>query len=66
MTEPKAFMLENVEGLLKHDKGNTFNIIAKTLDELGYHVVGVDVEDSLLSSVKSKLGRPATILNSSK
>lgn len=44
MTKPKAFLLENVEGLLKHDKGNTFNVIAKTLDELGYYVVGVDIE----------------------
>ncbi len=42
-THPRAFMLENVEGLLKHEKGNTFRIIAKTLDELGYKIVGVDV-----------------------
>lgn len=48
-TTPKAFLLENVEGLLKHDKGNTFNVIAKTLDELGYHVVGVDIKESLVS-----------------
>lgn len=47
-TKPRAFMLENVEGLLKHNKGNTFQVIAKTLDELGYHIVGVDTEDSLL------------------
>ena len=46
LTNPKAFMLENVEGLLKHDKGKTFHIIAKTLDELGYHVVGVDTHTS--------------------
>ena len=48
MTKPKAFLLENVEGLLRHDKGNTFQVIAKTLDNLGYHVVGVDKEETLL------------------
>lgn len=47
-TKPKAFLLENVEGLLRHDKGNTFKIIAKTLDELGYTVVGVDIKETLL------------------
>lgn len=47
-TKPKAFMLENVEGLLKHDKGNTFKVIAKTLDELGYFVVGLDIKNSIL------------------
>ncbi|MBF2751058.1 DNA (cytosine-5-)-methyltransferase [Enterobacter bugandensis] len=36
---PKAFLLENVKNLLSHDKGNTFNVIIKTLrDELGYDV----------------------------
>src|SRR5699024_6728318 len=48
MTKYKAFLLENVEDLLRHDKGNTFQVIAKTLDNLGYHVVGVDKEETLL------------------
>lgn len=48
-TKPKAFMLENVEGLLKHNKGNTFQVIATTLDELGYKIVGVDIEHNLLN-----------------
>ncbi len=44
-TTPKAFLLENVEGLLRHDKGKTFKIIIDTLvNELGYKVVGVDKE----------------------
>lgn len=38
-------MLENVEGLLKHEKGNTFKIIIKALNELNYKVVGVDIKD---------------------
>ncbi|MDD4202369.1 MAG: DNA cytosine methyltransferase, partial [Candidatus Omnitrophica bacterium] len=33
---PKAFFLENVRHLLKHDGGRTFNIIKKTLEGLGY------------------------------
>lgn len=34
---PKAFFLENVKNLLAHDKGNTFEIIRRTLEqELGY------------------------------
>ena len=44
-TNPKSFMLENVEGLLKHEKGNTFKTIIKVLDELNYKVVGVDIEN---------------------
>lgn len=36
---PKAFLLENVKNLLSHDKGNTFQVILRTLrDELGYDV----------------------------
>ncbi|MDR0911984.1 MAG: DNA (cytosine-5-)-methyltransferase [Methanobrevibacter sp.] len=33
---PKAFILENVKGLINHDKGNTFKIIKKSLKNLGY------------------------------
>jgi len=37
--QPKAFLLENVKNLKSHDKGNTFDVIMKTLKEdLGYHV----------------------------
>ena len=36
---PKAFFLENVKNLFRHDKGQTFEVIRKTLeDELGYVV----------------------------
>lgn len=34
--KPKSFCLENVKGLLSHDKGRTFETILKTIDELGY------------------------------
>ena len=34
--QPRLLLLENVKGLLSHDKGRTFGIILNTLDELGY------------------------------
>lgn len=34
--KPRILFLENVKGLLSHDKGNTFGTILNTLDELGY------------------------------
>jgi DNA (cytosine-5)-methyltransferase 1 len=36
--QPKAFLLENVKGLLTNDDGNTFRIIDKNLKALGYTV----------------------------
>jgi len=49
-SKPKAFLLENVEGLLRHDKGKTFKIIIETLiDELGYKIVGVDEKNGVLA-----------------
>lgn len=36
---PKAFFLENVKGLLSHDRGKTINVILNTLrEDLGYFV----------------------------
>lgn len=36
---PRAFLLENVKNLIRHDKGQTFEVIMDTLeDELGYYV----------------------------
>lgn len=36
---PAAFLLENVKHLTRHDKGNTFKVIRRTLeDELGYAI----------------------------
>ncbi len=34
--KPKAFFLENVEGIVNHDNGRTLSVIEKTLSELGY------------------------------
>ena len=36
--QPRFLFLENVKGLLSHDKGETFRTILTTLDELGYDV----------------------------
>lgn len=35
---PAYLLLENVPGLLSHDRGRTFTAILSTLSELGYHV----------------------------
>lgn len=36
---PKVFLLENVKNLLSHDKGRTFAVIGRTLEEeLGYRI----------------------------
>jgi len=35
---PRLLLLENVKGLLSHDKGKTFTTIISTLDELGYDI----------------------------
>ena len=37
---PAGFLLENVKNLVSHDKGRTFQVIKKVLqEELGYHIV---------------------------
>jgi len=36
--KPRAFLLENVAGLITHDDGRTFTTIISTLVELGYEV----------------------------
>jgi DNA (cytosine-5)-methyltransferase 1 len=35
---PKGFLLENVKNLVTHDSGRTFEIIKKTLRDLGYYI----------------------------
>lgn len=51
--KPKAFMLENVPGLVTHENGETFKTILQTLDKLGY-----DVEYKILNS--ADFGVPQT------
>lgn len=45
-TRPRGIFLENVDNLVRHDKGNTFKIIIDTLEkELNYKVIGIDYAD---------------------
>jgi DNA (cytosine-5)-methyltransferase 1 len=44
--QPSAFVLENVKNLKSHDSGNTFKVITKALDELGYDVADIEFEGS--------------------
>lgn len=34
--QPKCFIYENVQGLIRHDKGNTWKVMTRIFDELGY------------------------------
>lgn len=36
--EPKVFIYENVQGLLKHDKGKTWEVVQRVFDTLGYTI----------------------------
>ncbi len=35
---PQAFLLENVKGMLNHEKGETFKFMLKSLADCGYHI----------------------------
>lgn len=45
--QPKAFFLENVKGLVIHDKGRTFKTILEHLDDAGYDVVPPQVLNAM-------------------
>lgn len=53
---PSAFLLENVPGIVSHDKGNTFKIILEALDKLGYYVFH-DILDAANFGVPQKRKR---------
>ena len=36
--KPKMIFLENVKGFVNHDKGKTFEIVKRTLEEMGYTI----------------------------
>lgn len=55
-TRPRAIFLENVDNLVRHDKGNTFRVIIDTLErKLDYKVIGVnyDLTGSLQYTAKN-------------
>ena len=44
-TRPKAIFLENVDNLVRHDNGKTFDIIISTLEkQLNYKIIGVSYD----------------------
>lgn len=45
--EPKVFIYENVQGLLKHDKGKTWEVVQRVFESLGYklHTKVLDAVD---------------------
>lgn len=48
-TRPKAFLLENVDSLITHKKGATFNTIIDILvNDLDYKVIGINKENQKL------------------
>ena len=51
--QPSYVLLENVKGLLSHDKGRTYGTIVQALDELGYFIEwGLFNKEILGSSTK--------------
>lgn len=49
--QPKAFFLENVKGLVIHDKGRTFKTILNTLEEVGYVVPDPQIVNAMYFGV---------------
>lgn len=45
--QPKAFLLENVKGMLSHDGGRTISYMIQRLEECGYHVLSPTVLNSM-------------------
>ena len=46
-TKPKCFILENVKGLVNHDKGKTFRLIMGSLNDIGDYYVHYHVYNTL-------------------
>ena len=51
---PSYLLLENVPGLLSHDKGRTFSVILATLNDLGYRVEWMVLNSKLCSAEHNK------------
>lgn len=49
--KPEVVFLENVKNLLSHDNGNTYDVIHKTLEELGYYVKPMVMNSCLYGNV---------------
>lgn len=57
-TQPEGFLLENVDNLYSHDKGNTFTTIINVLEkELDYKIVGVSYDEDKLTYSRTNFVR---------
>lgn len=55
--QPKAYILENVKGLLNHNKGNTMKYIVTSLEKCGYNVFHkiLEAKDFNLPQIRKRL-----------
>ena len=54
---PKIFIGENVKGLLRHDKGNTIEVIKQSLKDIGYTVIEPRILKAMYYKVPQKRER---------
>ena len=55
--QPKIWLMENVKGLLHHDKGRTLKLIEQVIQEMGYVLVLKQVLPAVLYAVPQKRER---------
>ena len=48
---PEIIILENVKNLKSHDKGNTYKVIEKKLQEIGYHIKTSILDTNKITSI---------------
>ena len=63
--KPKFFVLENVKNLKSHDQGNTFAVIIRALNKLGYSIADIsdkseDIED-VIAKIRIRKPEPVVI-----
>ena len=49
--KPEIIILENVKNLKSHDKGNTYKIIEKKLQEIGYHIKTAILDTNKITNI---------------
>ena len=49
--KPEIIILENVKNLKSHDKGNTYNIIEKKLQDIGYHIKSSILDTNKITNI---------------
>jgi DNA (cytosine-5)-methyltransferase 1 len=56
-TQPKAFVAENVAGLISHDKGRTLKTICQAFSDIGYTLIQPRILKAMLYQVPQKRER---------